>query len=202
MELSVESLNVPLPGEEWKTCRQSLDDWNEAYRRVETYFLALRVENKLLLSSLVLKILGRANDRFEREPDRAPVELAAEETDRLLVEWFREVLDEPDVERQADRLSARGRLALLLVETTVPWQHYILTDQPMPKDEVEAMREAYLQASPDFLFSEMQPREIDLGIVQTASRAMEHLGRWRTVVFWGLWAGFGLLLGLTFFLTR
>ncbi|MCB1231232.1 MAG: hypothetical protein KDN19_13240 [Verrucomicrobiae bacterium] len=201
MELSVEPLNLADAGADWMTCRQSLDEWNDAYRRVEAYFLALRVENKLLLSSLVLKILGRANDRFEKEPDRSPVELAAEETDRLLVGWFRRLLNEPGAERE-DRLSARGRLALLLVETSVPWQHYILTDQPMPEDELAAMRDAYLKASPDFIFTEMRPREIDLGIVDSASRAMEQLGRWRVAVFWALWIGFGSLLGLTFFLTR
>lgn len=201
MELSVEPLTVPFLPDDWASCQQSLEDWNEAYRRVESYFAALRVDNKLLLSSLVLKILGRASERLELEPDRPPVELAAEETDRLLVEWFRSILNTPGAE-PVDRLSARGRLALLLVDNEVPWKQYFLSDTPMSDEHIQRMRNAYVLADPGFRFVEMRPRPIDLGIVDTASRTMESMGRWRTLFVWAVWAAFAGLLTLLFLLTR
>lgn len=188
--------------ENWSDTHLSLEQWDEAYRRVESYFLALRIDNKLLLSSLVLKILGRASERLEKEPEREPVELAAEETDRYLVEWFRKVLGDEEVEQGADRLSARGRLSLLLVESDVPWQQLFLSDGPVPEDFVEAMRSAYLHADPDFSFVRMQPKPIDLGIVEVASRALGSMERIPTVVQWVLWLLFGSGLAALFFLTR
>jgi hypothetical protein len=201
MDLSVEPLTFQAPSGNWSDCAESLEEWNEAYRRVEAYFSALRVDNKLLLSSLVFKILGIASERSGKEPGRLPVELAAEETDRLLVNWFRRFLVGSEVE-PIDRLSARGRLALLLVETNVPWQQLFLTDEPVPEEVVTAMRTAYLRADPDFRFVEMRPRPIDLGIVGVANRTFESMGIWKTAVQWLLWIGFGLILAAVFFFTR
>ncbi|MEQ1840823.1 MAG: hypothetical protein ABL994_10465, partial [Verrucomicrobiales bacterium] len=179
----------------------SLEQWNEAYRRVEAYFSALQVDNKLLLSSLVFKILGKVSERAGSEPDRLPVELAAEETDRLLVQWFRRVLDGSEVE-PVDRLSARGRLALLMVQSDVPWQQLFLNDEPVPESVVAAIKTAYLRADPDFRFVEMRPRPIDLGIVAVANRTFESMGIWKTAVQWLLWIGFGLVLAAVFYFTR
>lgn len=201
MELSVEPLVFPSPTGTWSDCAESLEQWNEAYRRVEAYFSALRVDNKLLLSSLVFKILGKVSERAGSEPDRLPVELAAEETDRLLVQWFRRVLDGSEVE-PVDRLSARGRLALLMVQSDVPWQQLFLNDEPVPESVVAAIKTAYLRADPDFRFVEMRPRPIDLGIVGVANRTFESMGIWKTTVQWLLWIGFGLVLAAVFYFTR
>ena len=214
MELSVEPVTVPHPANaavrddgsaapDWLRHEESLEAWNEAYRRVEAYFSALRVENKLLLSSLVFKILGRANERLVNgEPDRPPVELAAEETDRFLVDWFRRVLNEPGAETGSDRLSARGRMALLEVEREVPWRQFLVSGEPMPDDFVEKMRRAYLHADPEFRFVEMRPRPIDLGLMQVASDTFEKMGRWRATAVWLFWIGCTLLMTAIFFATR
>ena len=201
VELSVAPLTFPSPSGSWSDCAQSLDEWNEAYRRVEAYFSALHVDNNLLLSSLVFKILGLVSERAGQEPGRLPVELAAEETDRLLVKWFRRVLEDSEIE-PIDRLSARGRLALLMVETSVPWQQLFLSEDPVPEEVVKAMRTAYLRADPDFRFVEMRPRPIDLGIVGVANRTFESMGIWKTAVQWLLWIAFGLILGALFYFTR
>ncbi len=201
MDLSIEPLVIPTTVTDWKQCRQSLEEWDEAYRRVEAYFSALRVDNKLLLSSLVFKILGRVSERAAAEPERLPVELAAEETDRLLVQWFRKALDGSEVE-PIDRLSARGRLALLMVQSEIPWQQLFLNDEPLPESVAAAMKTAYLRADPDFRFVEMRPRPIDLGIVDVANRTFESMGHWKTAAQWMLWMGFGLILGTLFYLTR
>ena len=149
----------------------------------------------------MLKILGRANLRHEQETHRLPVEIAAEETDKLIVSWFRDVLGD-EAPEPLDRISARGRLALLLVESRVPWQQLFLSEEPVPEQFKEAIREAYLRADPDFSFVEMRPRPIDLGIVHAANRTLESMGRFRTAVQWALWIAFGALLSLIFFLTR
>jgi hypothetical protein len=201
MELSVEPLVFPKPPGGWGDYSQSLEEWNEAYRRVEAYFSALRVDNKLLLSSLVFKILGKVSERAATEPDRLPVELAAEETDRLLVQWFRRVLDGSEVE-PVDRLSARGRLALLIVQSEISWQQLFLSDDPIPESVAAAMKQAYLHADPDFRFVEMRPRPIDLGIVDVANRTFESMGTWKTAVQWLLWLGFGTVLAAIFYVTR
>ncbi|MDF1753265.1 MAG: hypothetical protein P1U89_10855 [Verrucomicrobiales bacterium] len=201
MELSVEPLTVPDITDQSVASEHSLNDWNEAYTRVEAYLSSLGVTNKLLLSSLVLKVLGIANDRLENEPDRPAVELAAEEIDRLMVEWFRAVLDEPDAEPE-DRLSARGRLALMSVQSRYPWQQFFLSGTPLPENFSEAMRKAYLYADPDFRFVEMRPRPIDLGIVNTATRTLEKMSQWRTATWWIFWASLGLMLLFLFIATH
>lgn len=189
------------PAATWLQYRESLGDWDEAYQRVESYFAHLHVDNKLLLSSLVHKILNRAHERHLEEPARPPIELAAEEADRLLVQWFRKVLGEAQHEEE-DRLSARGRMSLLLIETEIPWQELFLNDDPIPEEYAEALRTAYLRANPEFSFSEMRPQPIDLGIVDTANRTIERFGDLQLFVQWILWFTFtALLIGL-FFVTR
>ncbi|MDF1811829.1 MAG: hypothetical protein P1V20_06430 [Verrucomicrobiales bacterium] len=201
MELSVEPLYIEPPNRSGgKTHHQmdfsherSLDEWNEAYQRIENYFLALGVENKLLLSSVVLKILGKASDRMESEDaGQSPVELACYEADRLLVDWFRNVLDDPGSEFK-DRISARGRLALWNVQEEVPWQEYFLSDEPLPRHYREKMQTAYLHADPDFQFVEMKPRPIDLGLVKIASNTLERMSRRRKTFVRILW-----LIGILF----
>ncbi|MEM9282654.1 MAG: hypothetical protein AAGA96_12570 [Verrucomicrobiota bacterium] len=187
--------------EKWATSAASLEDWNEAYRRVEAYFSAMRVSNKLLLSTLVLKILNLAYSRHLEEPDRKPIELAAEETDRMLVSWFRKNLAEEKLEMD-DRLSARGRLSLHLMSHQLSWQEWFLKDEAIPEEHMESFKNAYLVANPDFSFVGMQPRPIDLGVVDAANRAFDQMGAWRLVVQWLLWLSFAAILILTFVLTR
>lgn len=201
MELSVDTLNISSASGHWADCEKTLQQWNEAYRKIETYYLALHIDNKLLLSSLVFKILGRASERYEKDPSRLPVELAAEEADLFLVEWFRKVLGN-DEEEPVDRLSARGRLALMLVEEDISWQHIFLHDEPVPLELKEKMQKAYLVANPKFSFAEMHPKPIDLGIVEKASRTLEGIAKRKTAAQWALWLAFGTAITLLFILTR
>ena len=86
-----------------------------AYEKVESYFHALRIRNSPLLGQLVLRVLERAQQRAPREPNRTATQLAAEEMDHIVTEWFAEVLQVPPT--NADQmLSTRGRLALLLAD--------------------------------------------------------------------------------------
>ena len=173
-----------------------LEEWNAAYVKVENYFHALRVRNKALLGQLVLRVLDRAMRRAPSEPGRSATQLAAEEMDHLVTEWFAEVLQTP--EKADQTLSTRGRLALLLADMPGKWQEQFLRPGPWPKEFTAAMRESYLRAGPDFQLSKMAPRPLDLGPITT----LTNLGRmpyWRMISAWTL---FALVLFAIFWLTH
>ncbi|HEY1661944.1 MAG TPA: hypothetical protein VGI03_05950 [Verrucomicrobiae bacterium] len=186
-----------LPDATGKLAGRPLEEWNAAYVKVENYFHALRIRNKPLLGQLVLRVLERAQRRAPNEPDHSTTQLAAEEMDRLVTEWFSEVLQSPPT--KADQtLSTRGRLALLLADMPGKWQEQFLRPGPWPQEFVSAMRENFLLAGPDFQISKMVPRPFDLGPITT----LTNLGKipyFRMVLIWTL---FALLLIIVFHLTH
>ena len=173
-----------------------LDDWNAAYSKVESYFHALRVGNKLLLGQLVALVLERAMARAVQEPNRSTTELAMDEMDRLVNEWFAQVLQ--DHSAGAEMLSSRGRLALLLADLSGKWQDQFLRPGPWPAEFISAMRETYLRAGPDFQISKMAPRPLNLGPI-AALTEISRLPYAKMVATWLLFAG---LLVLLFVLTH
>jgi hypothetical protein len=174
-----------------------LEEWNAAYVKVENYFHALRVRNKALLGHLVLRVLERAMRRAPAEPKRSATQLAAEEMDRLVSEWFAAVLQESSV--NADQwLTARGRLALLLADMPGKWQDQFLRPGPWPKEFINAMRETYFRAKPDFQLSKMTPRPLDLGPITT----LTNLGKLPYLKMTLAWMLFALLLVAIFIVTH
>jgi hypothetical protein len=174
-----------------------LEEWNAAYEKVENYFHALRVRNKALLGQLVLRVLERAAHRAPVEPERSATQLAAEEMDRIVIEWFAAVLQEPPT--SADQtLSTRGRLALLLTDMPGRWQEQFLRPGPWPREFISAMRETYLRAGPDFQLSKMTPRPFDLGPITT----LTNLGKLPYLKMVLAWTLFALLLVAIFIVTH
>ncbi len=200
MDLSLESaLNDPgtLPEQSGQIAGRPLPEWNAAYTKVESYFHALRVRNRVLLGRLVIHVLKRAMHRAPQEPQRTPTELAAEEQDLLLTEWFGQLLGAAPL--GADHLlSTRGRLALLLADMPGKWQDLFLRPGPWPPEFVSAMREAYLRAGPEFQLSKMAPRELDL-MPLPAFSALVRLPYKKMVAVWAL---FALLLVVVFVITH
>lgn len=174
-----------------------LEEWNAAYAKVERYFHSLRVRNKLLLGKLVSRVLDRAMVRAPDELERTPMELAAEEMDRVVTEWFAAVLDVPAQESDP-LLGTRGRMALLLADMPGRWQDQFLKAAPWPEEFVQAMRASYLRAGPDFQLSDMDPRPIDLGPMTTLT-ALSNIAWVR--VFFG-WLLLACLLIILFYMTR
>lgn len=176
-------------------------DWTEAYARVENFFCALRVENKLLLSQLVARVLRRASEKLEKVPDQSPAVLAMMEADREVQRWFAEVLEAAGVE--AGNLRAKGRLALFLADMPRKWQKEFLQSGPWPSDFLEAMKATYLRTGPDFQRSRMFPREIDLGPVSAvADETWRALDRWPflgAILIWAIYLG---AIGLVIYLVR
>jgi hypothetical protein len=173
-----------------------LEEWNAAYSKVESYFHALRVRNKVLLGQLVARVLERAMQRSARETERSATELAVEEMDSLVNEWFAQVLQAPPA--GAEMLSTRGRMALLLADMPGKWQDQFLRPGPWPSEFAVKMREMYLRAGPDFQLAKMTPRPLDLGPI-TALTQLSHLPNFKMVATWVL---FGLLLILLFYVTH
>ena len=174
-----------------------LEEWNAAYAKVENYFHALRIRNKALLGQLVLRVLERAMKRAPAEPNHSTTQIAAEEMDRIVTEWFAEVLQEPPT--NADQmLSTRGRLALLLADMPGKWQDQFLRPGPWPAEFVGAMRETYLRAGPDFQLSKMTARPFDLGPITT----LTNLGRVPYLKMALAWTLFTLLLVAIFYFTH
>jgi len=186
-----------LAGASGRLAGRPLEEWNAAYGKVENYFHALRIRNKALLGQLVLRVLERAMLRAPAELNRSATQIAAEEMDRIVTEWFAEVLREPPT--NADQmLSTRGRLALLLADMPGQWQDQFLRPPPWPEEFVRAMRDVYLRAGPDFQLSKMTSRPFDLGPIAT----LTNLGRIPYLKMALVWTLFVLLLVVIFHFTH
>lgn len=170
-----------------------LEEWNAAYAKVERYFNALQVRNKLLLGQLVSKVLNRAIAHASEEPHRDPMELAAVEMDRVVNEWFYAVLNAP-ADESGNLLSSKGRLALLLADMPGRWQDLFLKPGPWPDEFVRAMRESFLRAEPGFQIAQMSPRPIHLGPIA----ALNNLGNFPYFRMLLLWLGFAVMLIVVF----
>ena len=186
-----------LPDVSGEIAGRSLEEWNAAYVKVENYFHALRIRNKPLLGQIVLRVLERAQRRAPAEPKRSATELAAEEMDHLVTAWFAEVLQTSPTGTD-QMLSTRGRLALLLADMPGKWQDQFLRPGPWPPEFVEAMRESFFRAGPDFQLSQMTPRSLDLGPLTQ----LTNLGRMPYVRMAVVWLGYALLLIAVFWLTH
>jgi hypothetical protein len=186
-----------LPDGSGQLAGRPLEEWNDAYAKVESYFHALRIRNKPLLGQLVLRVLERAQRRAPAELTASATQLAAEEMDRIVTEWFSEVLQSPPTKTD-QTLSTRGRLALLLADMPGRWQDQFLRPGPWPEEFTNAMRETFLRAGPDFQISKMTPRPLDLGPITT----LTNLGRMPYFRMALAWTIFALLLVAIFMLTH
>ncbi len=173
-------------------------DWSEAYERVEGYFCALQIRDRLLLSQLVAQILSRAAERIDSSNKTTSV-LAMEEAKEVVKTWFGRVLDAAGVEH--GELGAQGRLALFLADMPSRWQSEFLRPGPWPEAFLEAMKSTYLSTGPEFSKARMTPREIDLGPVSAvADETWRVIDRWPilgALFVWTLYlGGVGLLVYL------
>ena len=195
MELSLESLDTFRP----KT--GTLDQWNAAYVRVEDYLRAHRVHNRLHLSRLIQRILVSAARLHEQKPALEPATLAVEETDRMMDEWFGEVLGEKGLPH--DRIATEGRVALLLADGLQRWPYVFLEDDQVPAEFLQAVKQGSIKAGPDLAVSSMVPREIDLGsITEVEGDTLERIERVPVLRVLLLWAVFVGVLTIVFLATR
>jgi hypothetical protein len=179
----------------------TMEAWNAAYVRTEDYLRAHRIHNRLHQSRLIQSVLELAAQRHEKNPALDPTLLAAEETERLMDQWFAEVLDAKGLPHE--RIAVEGRVALLICDGPQKWPYAFLDSKTIPEDFAAAMRASSLKAGPDMTVSSMVPRDIDLGpITEVAGETLERIEKWPWLKVAALWAIFlGALLGI-FFATR
>jgi len=179
----------------------TMEAWNAAYVRTEDYLRAHRIHNRLHQSRLIQAVLERAAVRHAENPALDPTTLAAEETERVMDEWFADVLDAKALPH--DRIAIEGRVALLLCDGPDKWPYAFLDTRAIPAEFATAMRASSIEAGPDMSVSSMVPREIDLGLItEAAGETLERMEKWPLVRLALLWALFlSALLGI-FYATR
>ena len=172
-----------------------VDEWNEAYETVESYFCALGLRNKLLLSHCIYRVLQRVVEIHDPASGQKPATLAMIEAMRLVADWLQKVLK---IELPDSRLAARGRLALMLADLKGKWQPWFLVDEPWPEDFVNSMRKSYLSAGPAFQERNMTPQSIEISpLLHGFSGALESLDKLpvlKIFVFAGTLLALALLL--------
>lgn len=199
MELSLESIGGDLPAFQPKT--GALEEWNDAYVRVEDYLRAHRIHNRLHQSRLILRILERAARRHEQHPNLNPTTLAAEEAERMMDAWFGEILGEQNL--PPDRIAVAGRVALLLTDGPQKNPYAFLNEEQIPPEFARAMQRSSIEAGPDLAVSSMVPRPIDLGpITEAAGETMERFEKWPLLRTLALWLLFAAALAAIFHVTR
>ena len=100
------------------------EQWNAAFIRVEDYLRAHRVHNRLQQITILEKVIARAARRHEANPVLEPTTLAAEEVDRMMDEWFGELLDHKDLPHE--RIAVEGRVALFMSDGVERWPYAFL----------------------------------------------------------------------------
>lgn len=195
----MESVNAQLANFRPRT--GTMEAWNAAYVRTEDYLRAHRIHNRLHQSRLIQAVLERASQRHAENPALDPTTLAAEETERMMDEWFAAVLDAKNLPH--DRIAIEGRVALLLCDGPNKWPYAFLDLRTSPEEFTKAMRASSIEAGPDMAVSSMVPREIDLGpITEAAGETLERMEKWPLLRLAMLWVLFlGALAGI-FYATR
>lgn len=195
MEQPLDSLNAFRPR------TGTADQWNAAFIRVEDYLRAHRVHNRLQQITILEKVIARAARRHEQDTTLDPTTLAAEEVDRMMDEWFGEVLGEKNLPHE--RIAVEGRVALLLSDGVERWPYAFLDEQQVPADFSHEMKRRSIQAGPDMTVTSMVPREIELGtLTEVAGQTFEQIEKWPILRVILLWAVFISVLALVFYATR
>ncbi len=179
----------------------TMEQWNAAYVRVEDYLRAHRIHNRLHQSRLIQQVLERAARRHEAHPALSPTEVAAEEIESTMDQWFAGLLDRPG--QPHERIAVDGRLALLLCDGPQTWPYAFLDEKEIPEELAQAMRARVIEAGPDMAVSSMVPRPIDLGpIPEAAGETMERIEQFPIARTLLLWVVFATALAVIFHATR
>jgi hypothetical protein len=195
MEQPLEPLNAFRPR------TGSPEQWNAAFIRVEDYLRAHRVHNRLQQITILEKVIAAAAARHEQNPALDPTTLAAEEIDRMMDQWFGELLGDKHLPHE--RIAVEGRVALLLSDGVERWPYAFLDERQVPPEFAREMQRRSIQAGPDMTVTSMVPRPIELGtLTEVAGQTFEHIERWPILRVTLLWALFISVLGLVFYATR
>ena len=129
-------------------------EWNAAYDRLEDYLCAFRVENRLLQSQIILRLLESAAARHAEEPGQNPTALAMEEARAAMARWFANLLP------KAERAAITGPIAWLAVDAPEKWPAAFLSDEVSSEFRRE-LQKTDLRPGPELRVSSMVPRPFD-----------------------------------------
>jgi hypothetical protein len=160
------------------------EEWNMAYYRLEDYFRAHHVTNKVHQSQMILRLLERAAARHLLEPNQAPTKLAMEEAYAVMDRWFQRLLpEEPEA-----RAPVVGRVGMYMLGATEQWPNLFLADDhEIPISFRKGLGEITLQSGPDLRISSMVPRPLDISPAdEPVEETWERLGRLSMAVLIGM----------------
>jgi hypothetical protein len=153
-------------------------EWNAAYYRLEDYFRALRLVNKMHQSQIILQILERAAARHAQDATQNPTVLAMEEAVAAMEQWFEGILG------SRERIGVVGLISLLAVDAPARWPILFLRDK-LPLEFVREMQDSDVRAGPDLQVSSMVPRPIDVSPLLDPlhlSGALEKISSWSLAI--------------------
>lgn len=156
MDASLETVKWTLP--EWTT----ESEWEDAYRRVDAYLSALRIDNSLQRSGLIHRILQQTVIQLREDRRKDVAATALSECESHVCQWFRDVLELSE-NLDPKQVLQRGYLALLLFEDGSGWRQHFLQPEPWPDEFIQDLRTRYFEAGPEFRRSHMGERPIDYG---------------------------------------
>jgi hypothetical protein len=164
-------------------------DWNAAYYRLEDYFRAMRMANRMHQSQIILQILEAAAERHAKDPRQNPTALAMDEACASMEQWFEGMLG------HKERIAVAGLISLLATDAPEKWPVAFLSEE-VPAEFLHEMQESEVRAGPDLQVSSMVPRPIDVGPLLDSLHFTDALEKIR----WGvaLWAMMAVLAALSF----
>jgi hypothetical protein len=131
-------------------------EWNAAFYRLEDYFRALRLVNKVQQSQVILRLLRSAAARHVQDPGQSPTALAMEEARAEMDRWFERAVG------AQERLNVEGLISLLAIDAPERWP-LTFSSEEIPDDLRRELLESEVRAGPNLQVSSMTPRPIDVG---------------------------------------
>ncbi len=183
-----------------------MQEWNQAYEKVEHYLRAHRIDSRIHRARLIQRILAAVADRLPAGDRLEPggIEtLAIEASRQMMRDWFQDLLTGAARPPHEEQLEIQARIALLVSDAGVRWPYAFMEKDGIPEEMRRAIGISSIRAGPELSVSHMVPRSMDMGVLpDIASQTMATFARWPWLKLLTLWGGYLLILATLFYLTR
>jgi hypothetical protein len=194
VDVPLDSITLP----SWNP--EKAEEWDEAFEKVENYLRACRVSSRLHRARLAAVILQRALEQQAGNAENLAT-LSIDETRAMIASWMSELLQRPELGRQATMDEAY--LALYLCDAPMRWPNAFLNPREAPPGFSETLHARLVKTGPELEVSSMVPRPLDRGLIpELAGSAMETLERFPIIKTLFMWLVFAALLVALFLYTR
>jgi hypothetical protein len=175
-------------------------EWDEAFRRVESYLHAHQIESRVLVNQLTTEMLNDARAAADQAPGEQPVTLAMRIAHARIGGWLKQAFADGDW--ADERFRARGRLALLRSELPQRCPERFLSREPLPPEFAAELVAAHLSASPELRPTPMPPAELEFPLAEMVEERWVTFSRSTFVRAAASWIVFVGFLGVAWFATR